>query len=124
MKYIFLSLLSVFLFVSSPLVLAAETAVAEMATIMMRLNHYPTAEEKQYLEKVLTDPNATSGEKTMAGALKRMQHAVGGEDAKQLKELIDDQKATQAERELASILVGISHYPSQNDKKRLEALTK
>ena len=74
MKNILISLLAVLLLILSPLATAAETAVAEMATIVMHLNHYPSDMEKGSLAKIIADKHATAGEKALAGALMRMQH--------------------------------------------------
>jgi hypothetical protein len=122
MKHMLISLLAAVLLMAAPAISAAESAVAEMATIVMHLKHYPSAREQESLAQIIADEQATAGEKMLAGALMRMQHRVGGEDMNTLRSLVSDSKAPQPERELADILLGIAHKPSGKDMKRLRLL--
>jgi len=122
MKGISVTLLTALLLMVAPLAASAGSAVSEMATIMINLNHYPTAAEKEKLAAIVADSGSTAGEKTIAGALMRMQHRVGGSDAEQLMKLESDETASKEERELAGILRGIAHHPSASDIERLKAV--
>ncbi|MDX8392122.1 MAG: hypothetical protein R8K53_06090 [Mariprofundaceae bacterium] len=122
MKYILICFMAVLLLAASPTLSTAGTAVAEMANIVIHLNHYPAAAEKQALAKIIAAAQTSAGEKTLAGALMRMQHKVGGEDAGKLRTLVADSKAAAGERTLAGILLGITHHPSGDDMQRLKAL--
>jgi len=122
MKGISVTLLTALLLTIAPLAANAGSAVSEMATIMINLNHYPTSTEKERLATIVADSGSTAGEKVIAGALMRMQHRVGSSDAAQLMKLESDETASKEERELAGILRGIAHHPTSADVERLKAM--
>jgi hypothetical protein len=122
MKVFLILLLSTLMLTASPMAIAAESAVSEMATIIIELNHYPTAEDKKVLTHIINDPHATAGEKVIAAALMRMQHRVNDEDADKLRRLAADDSVAEAERELAEIFLTIAHHPTKTDIKRLKAV--
>jgi len=122
MKTLFIALLSLLMLITSPMAIAAEKAVSEIATIIIHLNHYPTAEDKIVLANIIKDPDATAGEKIIAATLMRIQHRVEGKDADNLKKLTADDSVPAAERTLAETLLLISHYPTNRDIKRLKAV--
>lgn len=123
MRGLLMTLSMAMMVMASPVAASAGDAVAEMATIIINLNHYPTETEKKELAAIVADSNSTAGEKLIAGALMRMQHRVGGDDAQKLMQLESDKKASKEERELAGILRGIAHHPTDADVKRLKALS-
>jgi len=122
MKVFFISLLSTLMLIASPMVIAAESSVSEMATIIIHLNHYPTTEDKKVLTNIINGSHATAGEKVIAAALMRMQHSVNDEDADKLRRLAADDSVAEAERELAEIILTIAHHPTKTDIKRLKAV--
>lgn len=124
MRGILMTLLMAMTIIASPISASAGNAVAEMATIIINLNHYPTEAEKKELAAIIDDSGSTAGEKVIAGALMRMQHHVADSDAQQLMQLKSDETAPAAERELAGILRSIAHHPTNADVERLQALTK
>jgi len=118
----FIAILSALLFMSAPVVASAHGALSEIATIIIHLNHYPTTDEKKVLAAITADPQATDGDKIIAGALMRMQHRVEGVDADALRKLAGDDATPATEKELATILLGIAHHPSSADAARLKAI--
>lgn len=123
MKTMFIAILSALMFVAAPMAASAHGAVSEMATIIMHLKHFPSADEKKVLAGIVADAK-TTGDKVIAGALMRMQHHVEGADADALRKLAADDDAPAAEKELAGILLGINHHPSDSDILRLKAIAK
>lgn len=122
MKKLFIGVLSVLSLMSIPVPALAGNAVPEMATIIMHLNHYPTADEKKELAGIVADEHATDGEKTIAAALMRMQHHVEGADADALHRLIAGDAATAVEKDLAAILLGLTHHASSADIDKLKTM--
>jgi len=117
-----MTLLMAITIMAAPISASAGNAVAEMASIIINLNHYPTEAEKKELAAIVADSESTAGEKVIAGALMRMQHHVGDNDAQQLMKLKSDETASKEERELAGILRGIAHHPTNEDVERLKIL--
>jgi len=122
MRTMFIVTLSALLFLSAPVVASAHGTLSEIATIIMHLNHYPTTDDKKVLTEIAADPQATAGDKIIAGALMRMQHRVEGADADALRKLAVDDATPATEKELATILLGIAHHPSSADAARLKAI--
>lgn len=123
MKVFLIILLSTWVFTVSPMAVAAGSATSEMATIIIELNHYPTAEDKKVLTHIINNAQATAGEKVIAAALIRMQHRVTDEDVDKLRRLAADDAVAKAESELARILLTIVHHPTRADIRRLKAVT-
>jgi len=122
MKTMFITILSALLFISAPMAASAHGALSEIATIIIHLNHYPTADDKKILTTIAADPHATAGDRILAGALMRMQHRVEGADADALHTLAADDATPAAEKELATILLAIAHHPSAGDIARLKSI--
>ncbi|PIP01562.1 MAG: hypothetical protein COW18_02385 [Zetaproteobacteria bacterium CG12_big_fil_rev_8_21_14_0_65_54_13] len=122
MKIILIAIMSALLLMSAPMAASAHGALSEMVTIIIHLNHYPTADDKKVLADIAADPQATAGDKIIAGALMRMQHRVEGADAVALRKLAADDATPAAEKELATILLGITHHPSAGDIAHLKTL--
>ncbi|WP_018294519.1 hypothetical protein [Mariprofundus ferrooxydans] len=122
MKTLFIALLSALLLISAPMTASAHGALSEMVTIIIHLNHYPTANDKKVLAEIAADPQATAGDKVIAGALMRMRHRVEGADADALRKLASDDATPASEKKLATILLGIAHHPSSTDVAKLKAI--
>jgi len=114
--------LPILLWVAAPVALAQDSAISDIAGIVMHLNHYPSDSEKNTLANIIHDNHASAGEKALAGALMRMRHSVQGSDAAALRALASESHASHNERELADILLGINHHPSSSDKQRLQSI--
>jgi len=115
MKTTLIAILSALLFMSAPMTASAQGALSKIATIIIHLQHYPTADEKKILAEITTDSQVTADDKIIAGALMRMQHRVEGADADALRKLANDNATPATEKEIATILLGIAHHPSSAD---------
>lgn len=116
------ALLSSALLLAIPGPARADSAIGEMAGIVLHLNHHPSSDEKKELREILDSDHATQGERTLARALLNMNHKVEGADRDRLAELARNDSAPAAERELADILLNLRHKPSGDDKERLQRL--
>jgi len=104
-------------------VAAAENkAVHTVAGILLKLNHYPSASEKETLQK-LVDAKATSPqERVLVQALINVQHTASATDKPKLHTLMQDESAPASIRTLASVLYNLNHTASDADKEKLKRL--
>ena len=101
--------------------IAGDENIKTMAQIMMNLNHYPSASEKETLREISL--KSTDGyEKTMATAMINLEHAATAEDKKKLSKIIKDDAAPAEVKTLAKIIHDLNHKPSSDDKKKLKDL--
>ncbi len=96
-----------------------DSALNSIARIMIKLNHFPSDNEKAELKAIVNSDTATAGERTLASALMAMEHKVSGGDKAKLQALKDDDSANGIERDLADILMNMNHQPSSRDRDRL-----
>lgn len=95
-----------------------------MAQILLDLEHYPDANEKERLKAIADDSRHGDATRTIAMAIHDMQHRVTEKHRKALADIVSSEKASPEEQELAGILLGITHYPDENAKARLRELMK
>lgn len=118
--------LAVILFLGVPanIVTAAESpAIRMMAGILMSLRHSPSYADRQALEKILVDDNATTfPERVVAEALLHVRHIVRPEEKAKLEALITDQSVPASITILATVLVTFTHTVTEADRERLEPL--
>ncbi|HHH36241.1 MAG TPA: hypothetical protein ENK48_05365, partial [Gammaproteobacteria bacterium] len=81
------ALLAATLSLTLPAQARAGNPVAEMAGMVLHLNHHPTSDEKKALRAILDSGQSTEGERVLARALLNMNHKVEGEDRKRLAQL-------------------------------------
>ena len=93
-----------------------------LASIMLNLNHYPSAAEKDKLRGVINDDTHSAYQKTIAQAMINMEHSASAADKSKLKTIIDDNSAPADERNLAAILYKLKHKPSSADKELLKSM--
>ena len=117
-----LSLLGLMLGTQSAL--AASAAVREMASILVHLEHYPSAEDKVKLNGIAENKSSTKQEQVLATSISNLKHQVADGDKDNLKHVMDDAAAPIEVRELASITLNIRHFPSAADKAKLEQMMK
>ena len=122
MKILGSSLLILLLSISQVVIsqaIAGEDNIKTMAQIMINLNHYPSASEKETLRQISL--KSTSGyEKTMATAMINLEHAATAGDKEKLNKIIKDDAAPEDVKTLAKIIHDLNHKPSADDKKKLE----
>jgi len=106
----------------APLASAGDDSVQTMAGILIKLNHFPSAEEKTTLQAIIASPDSSAATKTIAQAIHDMQHSVSAADKAKLEAIASDPAASDGEKTLAGILAGISHQPGAEAKATLETL--
>jgi hypothetical protein len=97
-------------------------AVKEMAKIMMSLNHYPSAPEKQSLDNLIKNDSTTDQERILAKAMINLQHKASDADKAALMKVIDDGSAPDSTKSLARIIQSLDHKPSSSDTQQLKAM--
>lgn len=108
----------------SQLIFAGEDAISTMATIMLHLNHYPSASEKDTLRKIVNNESATKNEHVLAQAMINLEHYAAPADKPKLEKIMEDKSASANERDLARIIYNIAHTPTAADKQTLQAMMK
>ena len=99
--------------------LAAESAVRSMATILLNFRHVPTVAQTTTLQGILDDPATTAAERVLANALLNVEHIARPEDKPRLEALMRDKSAPLAVKTLAAILENFTHVPTAADKRKL-----
>lgn len=128
MRNLYLNILSIFMlmFIWPMSAISAgnmgDSSISQMAGIMYGLNHYPDAEGKKALQKIIDNQSARANERTLAGAMMRLQHQVDNNDIAKLKAIIASDDATQNEKDLATIILNLNHTPSDKDKMMLKGM--
>jgi hypothetical protein len=121
--HIFLLLFFLALLGSQGIVAAAESkAVHTMAEILLKLNHYPSASEKETLQKLVSDKDTSAQERMLAQALINVQHTARPDDKPKLQALMTDESAPASVKTLASVLYNLNHTATDTDKEKLKNL--
>ena len=103
--------------------LASDEAIAEMAALVMGLQHFPSDGAKTALATIIEDPTNSAATKQIATAIANIQHKVSAQDGANLDTIIADESASERARALAKIVKGINHVPSDEDKMVLQKLS-
>jgi len=109
----------------APLASAAgdtDKPVHAMAKVLLELNHYPNAREKEKLQAIADDAQNSDAVRTIAMAIHGMEHSVSADYKAKLQDYVDNESTDTDERALAEILLGITHYPGEKAKERLKKL--
>lgn len=101
---------------------AQNSTVSSMAEILSRLNHYPTATDKDVLQRIVADESNAASERAVAQAMINLQHRASEADKAILAEIHNDNASPDELKILASILMRINHTPSDGDVKQLKTL--
>lgn len=117
------TILLVMLFIPAGASLAGEAEQAQMADILISLNHYPDEQNKQTLESLANNSSLSDAERTIARALARVEHFPTDEDKAELKAIANNDEVPESVRELARITHDLEHKVSQEDKQTLASLT-
>ncbi|MDH5300191.1 MAG: hypothetical protein OEW58_02370 [Gammaproteobacteria bacterium] len=97
-------------------------AVQAMAKILMNVNHFPSTQEKQTLQKIVDGTSNTPAERSVAQAIINLQHSATNQDKTRLQQIISDKNAGTDVRTLARIVHDLNHAPSRQDKIELSSL--
>lgn len=116
--------LATVLSMTMPIAAFASDATETMASIILKLNHQPSAAEKKDLQNIVDNRGVTENERRIASSMINMDHMVRQEDKPKLRAVLVDIGASEQERELAKILYQLEHHASDEDKSRLSKLTK
>jgi|GEM_PF-1564069 len=100
------------------------TPVQTVARILLNLNHYPSAMEKEKLQAIAGNSENSKAIQTIAMAIHDMQHSVSAGDKGKLQAIIDSADASNSEKTLAEILIGITHMPGNEAKDKLAQLAR
>lgn len=118
-KLLMIPLLSACMLFNSPSILA-DTAIQEIAEIILHLNHRPSSSEKDSLRQIINNGSASENERAIASALLNMNHHVRADDRAKLEQIANDSSAPMADRKVAGILANLNHHPSARDREELE----
>ena len=102
-------------------VMAATSAVQEMAGVLVGLEHYATDSQKSRLMELARNAS-TNQEKVVANAIANENHTVADADKPKLKRVIDDETTPSEVRDLAGIILNLNHKPSSQDKNKLQQI--
>ena len=99
-----------------------EEAVKTIAGILMNLNHFPSADEKETLAKIAEDEAVGQAFRAVALAVHNMQHSATAADKERLSQILASDMAAAEAKALAEIVMGINHMPSAEAKASLQAM--
>ncbi|PCI33954.1 MAG: hypothetical protein COB54_02855 [Alphaproteobacteria bacterium] len=103
------------------LVLASEP-INTMATVLVDLNHYPSAEHKKSLTAIIGNSTSTESEKLLATIITRIAHKASDADKILLSKILSDESEPEAIKTLAKAILNIKHKPQGDDIEALKAL--
>ena len=106
-----------------PLLAYAEGATNDMALVLVELNHFPSATQRQMLEAIVQDAVASEDEKMLAQIIARIAHKVSSADRAQLENILSRGDTSQGIKTLASAALNISHKVSSDDLAGLKAMS-
>lgn len=99
----------------------ADSNVATMAGIVLSLEHFPSAADKEALAAI-TGGDGSAAVKSVAAAIAGVAHKVSDADKATLQSIAADESQPADLRELAGIVAGINHVPSAEAKAALVKL--
>lgn len=100
----------------------AGDASSVMASILIELNHFPSAEDKAALAKIVESDEASADEKSLAQIITRIAHQPGSEDKVELKKMLDSQETSDAVKIIAKAILNMNHRPQTEDIEALKGL--
>lgn len=106
----------------APSSFAESDAIPTMARIVVELNHFPSAEQKEALAAIKQNENNSEATQVIADAIFNIEHKAKPEDVVALKELAGNASVSEAEKQLAMIVMEINHVASPEAKQKLETL--
>jgi len=117
-----LSLLASALFLVSPFSLAAESAAATMAEILVNLNHFPSDADKDRLADIMESDETSDAEVDIAMAISHIAHQAKDEDKEMLNEIIADESVPAELRDVAAAVLRVNHKVSDEDMAKLKMI--
>ncbi len=99
---------------------SASDATNILAEIVIDLNHFPSADDKTYLDEIIGDAESTDDEKLLAAIISRIAHKPDASDASALKKLA---KSGSGEvKAIAAAVMSIEHKAAADKVAALETM--
>jgi len=112
-----------FLTSASQVALADDSAaVRTIAGVLVGLNHFPSAEDKEVLAAIAADESNGMAVRALANAVANIQHAATAEDKAAMEQIVASDMADSQSKSLAQIVLGINHVPTAEAKASLQAM--
>ncbi|HIG39132.1 MAG: hypothetical protein ABGY96_05590 [bacterium] len=118
MKFRIIALLCCALFVTPVL---ANDAIVTMASVLVKLNHFPTEADKQALSKIVDDKASDETDKQLAEIISGIAHRVSDKDKEILRGMLFNEDLSDDTKAIAKTILGIEHHPKDAD---VEAMKK
>ncbi len=99
----------------------AEGAASTMASVLVNLNHFPSAADKAALAKIAADPASSADEKALAQVISRIAHQASSADKAALEAMLDGD-AEEAVKTIAKAILATNHKPAAEDIAALKGL--
>ena len=99
----------------------AGNASSVMASILVELNHFPSAAHTETLTKIVAS-GASADEKMLAQIISRIAHQPGAEDKVELKRILESKEASDAVKTIAKAILNMNHRPQSEDIQALKGL--
>lgn len=101
---------------------ASDGSIAQMARVVIDLQHFPSDAAKASLSAIANDKTNSDTIRQIAIAIANIQHKVMPADREKLAAIVASDAADDDARALAKVLNGINHVPSQADVAILKKL--
>ncbi len=93
----------------------AGDATNTMASVLVGMNHFPSAADKEKLAVIVADENSTADDKQLAEIMSRIAHKANDDDRMALEVLLAREDVQQASRTIAQAILGMNHKPKSED---------
>ena len=97
------------------------SSAAEIAGIVVAMNHFPSDADKAALMAISADDSLAEGVRAMATAVTNIAHAANA-DGKAAMASIADGEAPDRFKALAGVVAGFNHMASADDKEKIAML--
>ena len=118
MKLRIVALLCCALFVTPAL---ANDAIVTMASVLVKLNHFPTDSDKQALSKIVDDKASEKAHKQLAEIISGIAHQASDKDKETLRGMLFNDDLSDDTKVIAKAILSIEHRPKSAD---VEAMNK
>lgn len=99
----------------------ADGAASTMASVLVGLNHYPSADDKAALAVIVADPASSADEKALAQIISRIAHQASSGDKAALEAMVGGDSEA-AVKTIAKAILATNHKPTAADIAALKGL--
>ena len=99
----------------------ADGAASTMASVLIGLNHFPSADDKAALAIIAEDPSSSADEKALAQIISRIAHQASSGDKAALEAMVSGD-ANADLKTIAKAILATNHKPAADDIAALKAL--